>query len=54
MIEVTFRSLSRAPRVWSAIFDLGGDVENAECALEVAFKHNAEIIGSVPAKEVVK
>jgi hypothetical protein len=42
MIEVTFRSLGRSARQWSAIFNLGA--ENALTALRVAFSHNAKIV----------
>ena len=51
MIEVAFRSRNRSRRVWVARFDMGSDYENALAALTAAFKHNAEIISAVPAKD---
>lgn len=46
MIEVTFQSLGRSGRIWTAVFDLGSPEANGIKALEAAWKHNARILNS--------
>lgn len=50
MIEVTFQSLGRTGRTWTATFDLGD--ENGAEACRVAFSHNARIIKSGAVNQV--
>ena len=45
-IEVMFEQ--RSGRRWAARFDLGSETENISMALDVAWKHNAIIVGVLP------
>lgn len=43
-LHVTFRSLGRSKRVWTAAFQMGSVIENRGEALRVAWCLNAEIL----------
>jgi hypothetical protein len=48
-IAVTYRSTLRSGREWTAIIDLGDATANSRLALDIAWKHRASIVASVPA-----
>jgi len=44
-LECDYQSLRPSGKSWTALFDLGSRIENNRAALEVAWKHNANIVG---------